>query len=68
MYIDSSLLLETNSASGHLRQAQAVNNERSSSFDSKLTVVLDISDTSTDDINFDPLRTKRGYLLSSSDE
>ncbi|GFW37674.1 hypothetical protein TNCV_415601 [Trichonephila clavipes] len=45
-----------------------VNNERNSSFESKPTVVQDISDTSTDESISNPVRNKRTRLLSRSDE
>ncbi|GFX19113.1 hypothetical protein TNCV_3012571 [Trichonephila clavipes] len=36
-----------------------INNERNSSFESEPTVVLDVSDTSTNDSIFDPVHNKR---------
>ncbi|GFW22897.1 hypothetical protein TNCV_2381121 [Trichonephila clavipes] len=47
---------------------EAVNYERNSSFESKATAALGISDTSTDDSILDPVRNKRSRLLSTSDE
>ncbi|GFX65049.1 hypothetical protein TNCV_451871 [Trichonephila clavipes] len=50
------------------RKTASVDNERNFSFESNLTVVQDISDTFTDDNNFDPIQNKSACLLSGSDE